>query len=513
MFIAVYDKTGRYSANYIANYANVYVLDSLKRVPGAGQASIMGVPDQAMRIWMNPDRMASLGITTSDIQQAVASQNQLFGAGQIGQQPTASPVQMTFPVVTQRPFKNPVEYDNIILRGSQDGSAIVHLKDVAKAEVGLLQYILDSKLNGVPATFVAVYQQPGANGLKVSKAVRKAMEEMKTRFPEGMEYVIALDTTDFVRISIEEVKDTLVEAIFLVVAVVFLFLQNIRATVICTVAIAVSLVGTFAGMIALGFSINMLTLFGLVLAIGIVVDDAIVVVENVERNMSTLHMPPREATIHAMGEVTSPVIATVLVMCSVFISAAFLPGTTGQLYKQFAITIAISVIISGFVALTLTPAMCGALLKHTTPPERGFFAAFNRGFARFTDAFGRAVTLVIKRMAIAFVLLAVMVYLIIHLFKVLPTSFVPNEDQGYVMATAVLPDASSLNRTQEVDDKIDKIFAGMPAVENRVEFSGYSLLDSGFKTNTGTFFVTLKPFEERYKSMKTAKEQNAGDSA
>ena len=510
MFIAVYDKTGRYSANYIANYANVYVLDSLKRVPGAGQASIMGVPDQAMRIWMNPDRMASLGITTSDIQQAVASQNQLFGAGQIGQQPTASPVQMTFPVVTQRPFKNPVEYDNIILRGSQDGSAIVHLKDVAKAEVGLLQYILDSKLNGVPATFVAVYQQPGANGLKVSKAVRQAMEEMKTRFPEGMEYVVALDTTDFVRISIEEVKQTLVEAIFLVVAVVFLFLQNIRATVICTVAIAVSLIGTFAGMIALGFSINMLTLFGLVLAIGIVVDDAIVVVENVERNMATLHMPPREATIHAMGEVSSPVIATVLVMSSVFISAAFLPGTTGQLYKQFAITIAISVIISGFVALTLTPAMCGVMLKHTTPPQKGFFAAFNRGFARFTDAFGRAVTLVIKRMAIAFVLLAIMVYLIIHLFKVLPTSFVPNEDQGYVMATAVLPDAASLNRTQEVDDKIDKIFAGMPAVENRVEFSGYSLLDSGFKTNTGTFFVTLKPFEERYKSTKTAKEQNAG---
>jgi len=200
----------------------------------------------------------------------------------------------------------------------------------------------------------------------------------------------------------------------------------------------------------------------------------------------------------------------VLVMSSVFISAAFLPGTTGQLYKQFAITIAISVIISGFVALTLTPAMCGVMLKHTTPPQKGFFAAFNRGFARFTDAFGRAVTLVIKRMAIAFILLAVMVYLIIHLFKVLPTSFVPNEDQGYVMATAVLPDAASLNRTQEVDDKIDKIFAGMPAVENRVEFSGYSLLDSGFKTNTGTFFVTLKPFEERYKSTKTAKEQNAG---
>ncbi len=233
---------------------------------------------------------------------------------------------------------------------------------------------------------------------------------MKSRFPEGIEYAISLDTTEFVRISIDEVKETLFVAIFLVVPVVFLFLQNFRATIICSVAIFVALIGTFAGMIALGFSINLLTLFGLVLAIGIVVDDAIVVVENVERNMAQFHLPPREATIHAMGEVTSPVIATVLVMSSVFISAAFLPGTTGQLYKQFAITIAISVIISGFVALTLTPAMCGVLLKHTKPPERGFFAWFNRGFARFTDAFGRAVTLVIKRMTVAFVLLAVMIF-------------------------------------------------------------------------------------------------------
>lgn len=509
MLIAVYDKSERYSPNYIANYANVYVLDALKRVPGAGQASIMGVPDRAMRIWMNPDRMASLGITTSDIQQAVASQNQLFGAGQIGQQPTAGPVQLTFPVVTQRPFKDPGDYDNMILRSSQDGSAIVHLKDVARAEVGLLQYIIDSKFNKVPATYVAVYQQPGANGLQVSDAVRKTMEEMKTRFPSGLEYAIALDTTEFVRLSIEEVKHTLFEAVLLVVLVVFLFLQNIRATLICSVAIFVALIGTFGGMIALGFSINLLTLFGLILAIGIVVDDAIVVVENVERNMSALHMPPREATIHAMGEVTSPVVATVLVMCSVFISAAFLPGTTGQLYKQFAITIAISVIISGFVALTLTPAMCGALLKHTKPRERGFFAAFNRGFARFTDAFGRAVTLVIRRMAIAFILLGIMIVLIVYLFKALPTSFVPNEDQGYVMTAAILPDAASLNRTQEVDEKIDNIFASIPGVENRSEFSGYSLLDNGFKTNVGTFFVKLKPFEERYESAKTAKEENA----
>ena len=510
MFIAVYGKDDRYGANYIANYANVYVLDRIKRVPGAGQAQIMGVPDQAMRIWMNPDRMASLGITTSDIQQAVAGQNQLFGAGQIGQEPTAGPVQLTFPVVTQRPFKDPMQYENIILRASQDGSAIVRLKDVARAEVGLRQYIVDSRLNGAPATFIAVYQQPGANGLQVSAAVRKAMEEMKERFPDGIDYTISLDTTDFVRISIEEVKHTLFEAVLLVVLVVYLFLQNFRATVICTVAIFVALVGTFAGMISLGFSINLLTLFGLILAIGIVVDDAIVVVENVERNMSEYHLSPREATIRAMGEVTSPVIATVLVMCSVFISAAFLPGTTGQLYKQFAITIAISVAISGFVALTLTPAMCGVLLRHTRPPERGFFAAFNRGFARFTDAFGRAVLLVIRRMTAAFVLLAVMVYAIVHFFMVLPTSFVPNEDQGNVLAAVLMPDAASLKRTSDVSHRVDAVFSNIPGVENRTEITGYSLLDGGFKTNSGTFFVTLKPFDERYDSMKKAREENAG---
>jgi len=509
MLIAVYDKGQRYSANYIANYANVYVLDGIKRVPGAGQAQIMGVPDQAMRIWMNPDRMASLGITTSDIQQAVASQNQLFGAGQIGQEPTAGPVQLTFPVVTQRPFKDPAQYENIILRASQDGSAIVRLKDVARAEVGLLQYIVDSKLNGKPATFIAVYQQPGANGLQVSAAVRKTLEELKTRFPEGIDYMVSLDTNDFVRISIDEVKKTLLEAVLLVVGVVFLFLQNFRATIICSVAIFVALIGTFAGMISLGFSINLLTLFGLILAIGIVVDDAIVVVENVERNMSEFHLSPREATIRAMGEVTSPVIATVLVMSSVFISAAFLPGTTGQLYKQFAITIAISVIISGFVALTLTPAMCGVLLRHSAPPQRGFFAWFNRGFARFTDAFGRAVLLVIRRMTVAFVLLAVMVYAIVHFFMVLPTSFVPNEDQGYVMSAIIMPDAASLKRTVDVMDRVDGIFAKIPAVETRTEITGYSLLDSGFKTNAGTFFVTLKPFEERYDSTKKAREENA----
>lgn len=509
MLIAIYAEGERYSSEYIANYTNVYVLDAIKRVPGAGQAQIMGAPDQAMRIWMNPDRMASLGITTSDIQQAVASQNALYGAGQIGQHPTSEPVQLTLPVVTQRPYTKPTQYEQIILRANQDGGGIVRLANVARAEIGLRQYIINGKLNGTPATFIAIYQQPGANGLQVSEEVRQTLEQMKSRFPSGLDYVVSLDTTDFVRLSIDEVIHTLFEAIVLVVLVVYLFLQSFRTTIICTVAIVVALVSTFAGMLALGFSINLLTLFGLVLAIGMVVDDAIVVVENVERNMVLFHLPPKGATIRAMSEISGSLIAVVLVMASVFIPAAFLPGSTGQLYKQFAITIVVSVAVSGFVALTLTPAMCGILLKHNPPPTCGFFAWFNRGVDALTRGFGHAVTLVIRRMLVAFAVLAVLIYAIIHLFEVLPTSFVPNEDQGYVMAAIIMPDAASLDRTEDVANRVDKIFEKIPGVATRTQLTGYSLLDSGFKTNAGTFFVTLKPFEERYASIKQAKAENS----
>src|SRR5512146_948101 len=289
MIISLFNKDGRYTPEYVTNYTNVYVLDAIKRVNGAGQAQIFGVPDQAMRIWMNPDRMTSLGITTSDIQNAVANQNALFGAGQVGSQPNDGKVQMTFPVVTQAPFIKPSEYENIILRANPDGSAIVRVKDVARAETGRRQYIDNNKLNGMPCTPIIVYQQAGANGLEVSKGVRKVMEELKKTLPDGIEYTISLDTTEFVRLSIEEVIQTLFEAIILVVLVVYLFLQSFRSTIICTVAIFVSLIGTFAGMLAFGFSINLLTLFGIVLAIGMVVDDAIVVVENVERIMSKEH--------------------------------------------------------------------------------------------------------------------------------------------------------------------------------------------------------------------------------
>jgi multidrug efflux pump len=509
MLIGVFAKGDRYTADYVANFANVYVLDALKRVPGAGQAQVMGVADQAMRIWMNPDRMTSLGITTTDIANAIKAQNALFGAGQIGQQPTAGPVELTFPVVTQSPFTDPRQYEQIILRGSQDGSAIVRLGDVARAEVGLRQYIVEARLNGVPTTFISIYLQPGANGLQVSDAVRKTLADMKSRFPEGIDYVVALDTNDFVKLSIEEVIHTLFEAVALVVLIVYLFLQSFRTTIICMVAIAVSLITTMAGMLAMGFSINLITLFGLVLAIGIVVDDAIVVCENVERNMHQHHLPPKEATIRSMGEIASSLVAVVLVMASVFVPAAFLPGTTGQLYKQFAITIAVSVAISGFVALTLTPAMCALMLQHNPPPHRGFFAWFNRQVDAITRGFGHAVEYTIRHAAVALVLLAGFLYLIYHLFTVLPTSFVPNEDQGYVMAAIMMPEAASIDRVQAVAEKVDAIFAKIPGVETRSMITGYSLLDSGFKTNAGTLFVTLKDFKERYATTEAARAQNA----
>lgn len=508
MIIALYNKDGRYSSDYVTTYTNVYILDAIKRVNGAGEAKIFGVPDQAMRIWTNPDRMASLSVTTTDISQAIANQNALFGAGQIGQQPTTKAAQLTFPVVTQHPFTLPSQYENIILRANQKGSAIVRVGDVARAELGRKQYIDRNFFNGFPTTAIAVNQQAGANALDVSSAVRKTMEDMKKTMPDGIEYTIALDTTDFVRLSIEEVIHTLIEAIILVVLVVYIFLQNFRATIICSVAIFVALIGTFTGLLAFGFSINLLTLFGIVLAIGIVVDDAIVVVENVERNMKEKSLNAKDAAIKAMQEVSGPVIAVVLVLSAVFIPAAFLSGTTGQLYKQFAITIVISVAISGFVALTLTPAMCGVMLKQTKSCEKGFFAWFNRMFAKLTKAYGRSAAWMIKRMFLAFSLFAIMMVAILYLFKTIPTSFVPNEDQGYILAQVILPDSASLDRTDAATKLVDKYLQTNSAIVNRTIINGYSLIDSQYQSNMATLFVTLKDFKERYSSVETAKKEN-----
>ncbi|MCX8026925.1 MAG: multidrug efflux RND transporter permease subunit [Thermodesulfovibrionales bacterium] len=497
MLIAIYSPEGRYDKQYIDNYANLYILDAIKRINGANQASILGSPDQAMRIWLNPDRMASLGITPSDVHKAIASQNQQFGVGRLGQPPTNKPVEMTIPVVTQGRFSEPKDFEQIILKTDPKTSAIVDLQDIARVEIGRKDYLIRSDINGKPATYIAIYQQTGSNALDVADEIMKTMPQLKKQFPEGLDYVIALDTTTFVRESIKEVIITLFEAICLVILVVFLFLQSLRATLIPTIAVLVSITGAFAGMYLAGFSINLLTLFGLVLAIGIVVDDAIVVVENVERNMRQLKLSPKDAAFKAMEEVTSPVIAIVLVLSAVFIPVAFVSGTTGLLYKQFAITIVISVCISGFVALTLTPAMSALILKPQHKEPKGFFRWFNDAFEKITHHYTAGVKLVIKRFVIALSLFAVMIVLVLALFKKVPTSFVPQEDQGYLFGIALLPDSASIDRTDSVSKKAGKIFGSHPAVDKYTTVSGYSMLDNQIKTTAASFFITLKDFNER----------------
>ncbi|CAI8978939.1 efflux RND transporter permease subunit [Pseudomonas sp. IT-P294] len=509
MVLAVYSAGERYDSTYVANYANLYILDAIKRIPGANQASIFGTPDYAMRIWLKPDRMAQLGITAADVQRSVANQNQQFAVGRVGQSPTGQPVEQSFAVTTKGRLTEPSEFENIILRASNDGAAIVRLKDVGRAELGQKDYSLRSTYQGRPATLIAVYQQPGANALDVSAAVTKTLADMKATFPEGIEYKIVMDTTAFTRASISEVIHTFFEALVLVVIVVYIFLQSLRATLIPVLAVPVSIVGTFIGMSALGFSVNMLTLFGMVLAIGIVVDDAIVVIENVERNMHVHKMTPKDAAKRAMDEVAGPVVAIVLVLCAVFIPVAFMGGITGQLYKQFAITIAISVVISGLVALTLSPALAALLLKPQHGDKNAFFRWFERNFERMTEGYSRSVAFMIKRFVLALLLFAGMIVLILLMGQRIPSAFLPPEDQGYLLGAVIMPDAASLDRTGDVGKVASDFFMNDEAVEGVAIVNGYSLLDGQNKNNAGAFFVGFKDFEGRYKDSETIKAQSA----
>ena len=498
MVIAIYSPDNSLDPAYVANYANVYVLDAIKRIPGANQASIFGSADYAMRIWLKPDRMAKLGITVGDVQQAVANQNQQFSAGRIGAAPTPGPVQQTFPIATKGRMTEPKEFENIILRGgTNDAAALVRVKDIGRAELGSKEYALRGSYNGKTATLMAVYQQPGANALDVATQVNKTLAELKKSFPPGLEYEVALDTTEFVHESINEVVKTLLEAVVLVIVVVYIFLQSMRATLVPLLAVPVSIVGAFIGMSAFGFSINMLTLFGMVLAIGIVVDDAIVVIENVERNMTEFHLPPKEAAKRAMDEVSGPVVAIVLVLLAVFIPVAFLSGITGQLYKQFAVTIAISVVLSGVVALTLSPALAAIILKPGSHKKNRFFTWFNTKFDALTNSYGRGVQLSIKRVTASLLLIVGMIVITVGLFRAIPTSFLPVEDQGYLFGAVVLPDSASLDRTGELSKRAEEWFLKQPGVKSVAAPVGYSLIDSQNKTNAGTLFVTLKGFAER----------------
>ena len=509
MVIGVYSPENRYDTQYIANYANLYVLDAIRRVPGAGQTSVIGSPDMAMRIWLKPDRMAQLGVTAADVQSAVASQNQQFAVGSIGQAPTGRGVEQTFAVTTTGRMTTPQEFDQIIIRAAAGGAALVRLKDVGRAELGQLDYSVRGWMNGLPATVLVVYQQPGANALDVSAAVSSTLAEMKKTFPAGLDYKIAMDTTRFTRASIETVVHTFFEALVLVVAVVFLFLQSLRATIIPILAVPVSIVGAAIGMAALGFSINMLTLFGMVLAIGIVVDDAIVVIEAVEHNMSKYGLSPREAAYRAMDEVGGALIAIVLVLCAVFVPVAFIPGITGQLYKQFAITIAISVVISGLVALTLSPALAALLLKPGSHEKNAFFRAFESGFGRMTAGYTRVVRLMIRRAAVGLLLFAGLIFVSWRLLETIPGSFLPAEDQGYLLGVVMLPDAASLDRTTEASRHVTGFFTRNPASADVVVLDGFSLLDGATRSNAAVFFVGLKDFDERYRS-ENIRTHNAG---
>ncbi len=487
---------GRYDTIYISNYALVNVLDELRRLPGVGDAALFGASDYSMRIWLRPDKLAQYNLTPADIAAVVREQNQQFAAGRFGEEPMTRPQVFTYSVTTPARLNDRPQFENIIIRSEENGGAL-RLKDVARVELGALTYGFSGTFNGSPAVPVAVYLQPGANALQVAAAVKETMERISKRFPVGLRYDVPFDTTRFVEVSIKEVATTFVEAIVLVVLVVFLFLQNVRAVIIPIIAIPVSIIGTFAGMYLLGFSINLLTLFGLVLAIGIVVDDAIVVLENVERIMSTEGKPPREAAIQAMEEVTGPVIAIVLVLCAVFIPVSFLGGLAGELYRQFAVTISISVVISGVVALTLTPALAALMLKPGHDAPAWPFARFNRFFSWLTELYAAGVGFLLRRAVLGVAGFVLVLVSVVVLIQRIPGSLVPAEDQGYVFAVTMLPPAASIARTREVAKEVTAGLMKNDAVANVVSFSGFDLLSRALKSNAGISFVTLKDWSER----------------
>ncbi|MBI1395992.1 MAG: multidrug efflux RND transporter permease subunit [Betaproteobacteria bacterium] len=493
---ALYSPDNRYDDLYTSNYATLNILDNLKRVPGTTNVQIFGAKDYAMRVWLRPDRLTQLKLTPGDVARALAEQNAQFAAGKIGQNPTGGPQEMVYTITTQGRFSDVKQFENILVRSTPGGAAI-RLKDVARVELGSKDYDFIGRVNGKPATLIGVFLQPGANALDVADQCNAVMQRLAKRFPEGLKYSTVYDTTRFVKVSIREVVKTLGEAMLLVFLVVFLFLQNWRATLIPFAAVPVSLIGTFGGLFLLGYSINTLTLFGMVLSIGIVVDDAIVVLENVERIMREDRLSAREAAIRAMSEVTGPIVAIVLVLCAVFVPVAFLGGLAGELYRQFAVTIAIAVVISGFVALTLTPSLCVFLLKQHHREPGGFFRLFNRWFGRVTLHYTHGVGWIIRRSAIGLLLFAGMVAVALSLWRITPTSLVPSEDTGYYIGAVFLPDGATLQRTDAVVQEVTKAMLSNPANEWAVAFTGMDFLGGGFRNSAATIFASQKHWDER----------------
>jgi len=494
--IALDSDDPRFDSVFVSNYALLNVVDELRRIPGVGDVQIFGSKDYSIRVWLRPDVLAKLGLTPGDVAEAIREQNAQFAAGRIGEEPMTGPVDFTYSVTTQGRLTSPEEFGRIVLRTTPDGG-ITRLADVARVELGSRAYDFAAKRNGKPTVGIGVFLQPGANALEAGAALDKRMAELAKRFPAGLDYNSPFDTTTYIKVSIREVLITLVEAMLLVFAVVFLFLQNWRATIIPMLAVPVSLIGTLAAMLAFGFSINTLTLFGMVLSIGIVVDDAIVVLENVERIMASENLGPREATHKAMLQVTRPVIAIVFVLTAVFLPVAFLGGLIGEMYRQFAVTIAVSVAISGFVALTLTPALCATVLRHEDTMKHGVLGRFNRWFARMTGRYADGVRYLLNHTTLALALVAAMLVATFAMFRAVPAALAPKEDQGYIMVIPILQDAASLQRTEAVNDQLTQALLANPAVDQVMTFSGLDALTFTNRTNTGITWVNLKDWSER----------------
>jgi HAE1 family hydrophobic/amphiphilic exporter-1 len=498
MLFDLYSPTGKYDAQFLANYAYINLLSPLTRTYGIASVTIFGAGQYAMRFWVNPDQLAKLQITVPEIISAIKAQNNVNPSGQIGGEPVPNGQEFTFAVIAQGRLVTEDEFSQIVVRANPDGS-IVRLKDVARVELGTQVYNLQGRLDGKPSAVVAIYQLPGSNAIKAAQAAKDLVAEAKKSFPPGLDYTIALDTTLPVTEGINEIVHTLLEAIVLVLVVVYIFLQGWRATLIPLLAVPVSLIGTFALFPLLGFSINTLSLFGLVLAIGLVVDDAIVVVEAVEHHIEH-GLSPKDAAFKAMEEVSGPVVGIAVVLSAVFIPTAFIPGITGRLYQQFAVTIAVSVIISAFNALTLSPAL-SALLLRPKKPARGplgkFFAWFNRWFGRMTDGYVNWCGVLIRKMGFTIALLLVFAVLAGFFGSKLPKSFLPEEDQGYLFAALQLPDASSLQRTSAAAMKVEDIIRKTPGVDHITTVVGYNMLSGIQNTYSAFFWITLREWKER----------------
>lgn len=497
MFLTMTSQDSIYNSLYLTNYAKLNLVDQLTRVPGVGAVNVMGAGNYSMRIWLDPEEMRIRHLSPAQVYQSIQSQNVEVSAGYIGQPiGTDSNNAFQYTLNVQGRLSSPEEFGNIIIRRENDG-AMLRLKDIARIDLGSASYNVVSRLNGQPTAAIAIYQQPGSNSLDVSKGVKAKMKELAESFPKEISYNVTLDTTDVIQASIDEVMVTFLETTLLVVLVIFLFLQNWRAVIIPCITIPVSLIGTLAVMAAFGFSINTLTLFGLILAVAIVVDDAIVVVENASRLLETGQYSPRDAVTKAMGEISGPIIGVVLVLLAVFIPTMLIGGISGQLYKQFALTIAASTVLSGLNSLTLTPALCALFLEKSKPSNFFIYKGFNKAFDKTQGVYDRAVKWLLERPGMSLVSYGLLAVLAVFLFMRWPSTFIPDEDDGYFIAVVQLPPGASLERTQAVSNQLNAIFESYPEVESYIGISGFSIMGGGEQSNSATYFVVLKNWSER----------------